>query len=264
MGRLINKTSLKKFSVSEFFVFGFLFLLFHEFPRGLLPVFLNRFLGRLLNGCLRVLAEVVHVQPLHHGVHLVLHACHEVVVAGLHLLHHLLEPLVQVFHVLRLVRLLVVDQVHDVLLVIGLCLWFHAGPMVMLVGSVRFDEFLHGFDFAVSAVIHYLVTSRWEKFQSGEALNFEFRNFVGGGIHLGNDDGIVILECLSEFLPFWCQLFAVTTPWGIFNGSNFGKKSMVGYAPINLNPGMSFLVASIFAMTTSGFALNLLASRNHV
>ena len=55
-------------------------------------------------------------------------------------------------------------------------------------------------------------THGWEEFQSGESLDFELGDLVGGGVHLGDYDVIVVLESLGEFLPLGGELFAVAAP----------------------------------------------------
>merc|ERR1719392_116936 len=49
----------------------------------------------------------------------------------------------------------------------------------------------------------------------GESLNLDLLQLIGGGVHLGNDDALVILVFLSEFVPNWSQLLAMSAPWSI-------------------------------------------------
>lgn len=46
---------------------------------------------------------------------------------------------------------------------------------------------------------------------------------VGGGVHLGDDDVIVLLEVLSQLVVDRSQLFAVTAPVGGMVGLIFNK-----------------------------------------
>lgn len=61
----------------------------------------------------------------------------------------------------------------------------------------------------------YLVTAFGEIFEGGEALHFDIFNLVSCGIHLGNDDFIVVLELLAQLVPDGGQLLAVSAPGGI-------------------------------------------------
>ena len=61
----------------------------------------------------------------------------------------------------------------------------------------------------------YLVTVFGEIFKGGEALHFDIFDLVSCGIHLGNDDFVIVLELLAQLIPDGGQLLAVSAPGGI-------------------------------------------------
>ena len=54
-----------------------------------------------------------------------------------------------------------------------------------------------------------------EELDGREALDLNILQFVGGGVHFGNDDLVVILELGSQLVPDGNQLFAVSAPGGV-------------------------------------------------
>merc|ERR1711972_254090 len=86
-----------------------------------------------------------------------------------------------------------------------------------------FNKFDHGVQVSSAVVVHHSGTfAFWKVFKGWESLYFYAIEFVLGGIRLGNNDGIVIFEVFTEFVPSWGQLFAVSAPWGI----KFDKNSL--------------------------------------
>ena len=58
----------------------------------------------------------------------------------------------------------------------------------------------------------YLVISLFVQLDSGEALDLGVFELVGGGVHLGNHDRLVILVLLAELVIDGSELFAVAAP----------------------------------------------------
>ena len=55
----------------------------------------------------------------------------------------------------------------------------------------------------------------WEEFDGGEGVNFDILDFVGGGIHLGDDDVFLVLELLAQLVPDGRQLLAMAAPGSV-------------------------------------------------
>ena len=66
----------------------------------------------------------------------------------------------------------------------------------------------------------YLVAVLGEKLDGGESLDLDVGQFVGRGVHLSNDNVSVVLELLTELVPDWSELLAVTAPRRIYNTSS--------------------------------------------
>merc|ERR1711928_37689 len=66
-----------------------------------------------------------------------------------------------------------------------------------------------------SAVFDNIVGAFLEKLDGGEALDFGVFQFVESRVHLGDHNGIIILEFLTEFIVNGRQLFAVTAPGSV-------------------------------------------------
>ena len=60
----------------------------------------------------------------------------------------------------------------------------------------------------------FVLLSTREEEDGRESLHIQ-RHIIGGTINLGNHNGFIVFEDLSESLVFGCELLAVTTPRGI-------------------------------------------------
>jgi hypothetical protein len=54
-----------------------------------------------------------------------------------------------------------------------------------------------------------LVVSLGEQLDGGEALDLDVLKFVGGRVHLGDDDVLGVLELLAQLIPGRNKLLAV-------------------------------------------------------
>merc|ERR1719186_2194843 len=74
------------------------------------------------------------------------------------------------------------------------------------------DESFHG---SLPFEIHNFVSFLLEEFNGRKALNFHVHQFIGGGVDLGDDDALVVLILLAEFLPDRSEFFAVSAPGSV-------------------------------------------------
>jgi hypothetical protein len=74
---------------------------------------------------------------------------------------------------------------------------------------VASKHYFKGDDDKISGLF-YLVVSLREKLDGGESLDLDIFDFVGGGVHLGDDDVFFVGEVLSKLVPDGNQLLAVT------------------------------------------------------
>lgn len=77
------------------------------------------------------------------------------------------------------------------------------------VDAIRLEELGEALEGPLAAVVHDLVVALLEELDGGEALHLDVLNLVGGGVHLGNDDALVVLELLAQLVPDGSQLLAV-------------------------------------------------------
>ena len=61
----------------------------------------------------------------------------------------------------------------------------------------------------LSVVVDHLVVSLLEELDGGEALDLDVLQLVGGGVHLGDHDVIVVLELLTQLVVDGDELLAV-------------------------------------------------------
>merc|ERR1719244_87045 len=80
------------------------------------------------------------------------------------------------------------------------------------VDTARFQEFHKSFKRSFSIVVDDLVLSLLDEFDGGESLDLDVLQLVGSGIHLGNDNGLMVLVLLPQFVPDRSQLLAVSAP----------------------------------------------------
>ena len=83
------------------------------------------------------------------------------------------------------------------------------------VNATGFQELGESLERPLSVVIDDLVVALLEQLDGGEALDLDVFQLVGGGVHLGDDDALMVLVFLSQFVPDWSKLLAMTTPWSI-------------------------------------------------
>ncbi len=60
-----------------------------------------------------------------------------------------------------------------------------------------------------TCVSNFFVCFLLEEFESWESLNFDSVNLIGCWVQLGNDDGGMILELVTQLLPFGSKRLAV-------------------------------------------------------
>ena len=84
----------------------------------------------------------------------------------------------------------------------------------LLLGGL-IQELAETLDSSVSVVVNDLICALLEEFDGREALDLDLLQLVGGAVHLGDDDALVVGVLLPELVPDRSQLFAVTTPWSI-------------------------------------------------
>merc|ERR1719495_1571576 len=85
---------------------------------------------------------------------------------------------------------------------------------VLLVGrsislAVTIEEFAEALEGTIAVVINDFIATLGEKFNGGEALDLDLLEFVGGGVHLGDDDISIVLVLLTQLVPDGSQLLAV-------------------------------------------------------
>ena len=78
-----------------------------------------------------------------------------------------------------------------------------------------FQEFAESLDGSVSIIVNDFICALLEQFNGWEALDLDLFELVGGGVHLGDDDALMVLVFLSQFVPDWSKLLAMSTPWSI-------------------------------------------------
>lgn len=64
---------------------------------------------------------------------------------------------------------------------------------------------------------HLVLISCREEFKSGEAVDFDWFDLIGSGVHLCHNDVSAVLKLLAKLIPDGSQLFAVSTPRCIWN-----------------------------------------------
>merc|ERR1712080_383593 len=75
-----------------------------------------------------------------------------------------------------------------------------------LAPCVRLQE-LHESSFSSFTIkVYYIIGSSLDQLNSGESLNFNFLQFIGGAVRLGDDNTGVVLVFLAQFVPDWDQL----------------------------------------------------------
>ena len=62
----------------------------------------------------------------------------------------------------------------------------------------------------LSVVVDHLVVSLLEELDGGEALDLDVLQLVGGGVHLGDDDLVVVGELVTQLVPDGGKLLAVS------------------------------------------------------
>ena len=76
------------------------------------------------------------------------------------------------------------------------------------------QELAETLDSSVSVVVNDLICALLEEFDGGEALDLDLLQLVGSGVHLGNDNVLVIGILLSQLVPDGYKLLAVSAPDG--------------------------------------------------
>ncbi|KAF1747809.1 hypothetical protein GCK72_024275 [Caenorhabditis remanei] len=94
-------------------------------------------------------------------------------------------------------------------LLLGLLLFGSSSSVL----SVGVEELGESFDGTVSGVVDDLVGSSWEELDGWEGLDLDILDLKI--IHLGNNDALVISVLLSELVPGWGELLAVSAPWSV-------------------------------------------------
>merc|ERR1711972_393213 len=88
-----------------------------------------------------------------------------------------------------------------------------------------FNKFNQRVQVSAAVVVHHSGTfSFWKVFKGWESLYFYAIKFVLGGIRFSDNDGIIIFEVFTEFVPSWGQLFTVSAPWGLKIQNKMVKK----------------------------------------
>ena len=78
-----------------------------------------------------------------------------------------------------------------------------------------FQKFGESFFCTISVIVNNFIGSLLEQFDGRESLDLDLFQLVGSAVHLGDDDGGVVLVCLSQFVPDGGELLAMAAPWGI-------------------------------------------------
>ena len=78
-----------------------------------------------------------------------------------------------------------------------------------------FQEFTEAGNCSVSIKVDNFICALLEQFDCWEALNLHLLQFVGSGVHLGDDDGLVVFVFLPQLVPDGSQLLAVSAPRGV-------------------------------------------------
>lgn len=81
--------------------------------------------------------------------------------------------------------------------------------------AAGFEELGEALEGAFAGVVDDLVGAGGEELDGGEGLDLDVFDFVGGRVHLGDDDALVILVLLTQLVPGRRQLFAVAAPRGV-------------------------------------------------
>jgi len=83
------------------------------------------------------------------------------------------------------------------------------------IDAAGLEELSQTFQRPLAVVVDDLVVSLLEELDGGEALDLDVFKLVGGGVHLGDDNVLRVLELLSKLVPGGSELLAVSAPWGI-------------------------------------------------
>merc|ERR1711915_394898 len=78
--------------------------------------------------------------------------------------------------------------------------------------TAGFQEFHKSFKRSFSIVVDDLVLSLLDEFDGGESLDLDVLQLVGSGIHFCDDNGLIVLVLLPQFVPDRSELLAVAAP----------------------------------------------------
>merc|ERR1719186_340500 len=74
------------------------------------------------------------------------------------------------------------------------------------------DESFHS---SLSVEIHNFIGFLLEELNGRKSLNVNVHQFIGGGVDLGDNDALVLLILLAEFIPDRSEFFAVSAPGSV-------------------------------------------------
>ena len=81
------------------------------------------------------------------------------------------------------------------------------GGAVLATGLEELGEAVQG---PLAVVVDDGVVALLEELDSGEALDLDVLELVGGGVHLGDDDLVVVGELVTQLIPDGGKLLAVS------------------------------------------------------
>ena len=81
------------------------------------------------------------------------------------------------------------------------------GGSVLATGLEELGEAVQG---PLAVVVDDGVVALLEELDSGEALDLDVLELVGGGVHLGDDDLVVVGELVTQLIPDGGKLLAVS------------------------------------------------------
>merc|ERR1719383_1106644 len=83
------------------------------------------------------------------------------------------------------------------------------------VHTARLQKLGHAFQCPLSVVVDHLVVALLEELDGGEALDLDDLDLVGGGVHLGDNDGLAVLKVFAELVVDGLERLAVSAPGGV-------------------------------------------------
>ena len=114
------------------------------------------------------------------------------------------------------------------------------GGGVLLEESLEAIEVTSGFVLDSSLVVLGVVDQGWVRFD-GDSWDF-----VGGRVHLGDDDVVEIGNVGTEVFPDWSEGLAVAAPWGVVLDEDILGGVSDNVVPVSADEGLDWAVVGLW------------------